>query len=487
MHDDRVWEIYPPPRTRGTRTLTLMSAATASSTTLDATFLARHDRPGPRYTSYPTAVQFHDGYDASCYEAELERAARRRTPLSLYVHLPFCAERCLYCACNVVISRRPEIAEPYLDRLLTEIDLVADRLGDRRTVGQLHLGGGTPTYYRPDQLARLMRHILARFELEPDAEVAVEVDPRVTTPAHLDALAEHGFNRMSLGVQDFDPQVQETVNRVQSVAETEALMTHGRAHGLASINVDLIYGLPHQTPASFRRTLDRVVELRPDRLAVYSFALVPWLKHHQKLLPQAELPKGLAKFELLAVARDRLGAAGYRDIGMDHFALPDDELSRAQEEGRLWRNFMGYTTKRGLDTIGFGVSSIGALGTSYVQNHKKLNRYYDAVDAGELPVERGLALTPDDEIRRDVIQSWMCQFQVDKADVSHRHGIEFDAYFSDASAELAALEDEGFLTMNDEMLIGTELGRAFPRNVAMVFDAYLSKEGSSATRFSRTV
>ena len=482
-----MWEFHPPESGRAARTLSLMSAATQPSPTLDAAFLSRHDRPGPRYTSYPTAVQFHDGFDASSYEAELQRAAHVAAPLSLYVHLPFCAERCLYCACNVVISRRPEIAEPYLERLLTEIDRVADRLGDRRRVAQLHLGGGTPTYYRPDQLARLMERLATRFDLEPEAEVAVEVDPRVTTHAHLDVLAGHGFNRMSLGVQDFDPKVQEAVRRVQSVAETEALMRHGRAHGFGSINVDLIYGLPHQTPASFRRTLDRVVELQPDRLAVYSFALVPWLKHHQKLLPQADLPEGLAKFELLAVARERLGAAGYRDIGMDHFALPDDELSRAQEEGRLWRNFMGYTTKRGLDTIGFGVSAIGALGGSYVQNHKKLNRYYEAIDAGRLPVERGLALTPDDEVRRDVIQSWMCQFLVDKADVAHRHGIDFDAYFSAETAALRTLEREGFLTMNDEMLIGTRLGRAFPRNVAMVFDAYLPKDGATEPRFSRTV
>ena len=482
-----MWEFHPPESGRAARTLSLMSAATQPSPTLDAAFLARHDRPGPRYTSYPTAVQFHDGFDASWYEAELDRASRRAAPLSLYLHLPFCAERCLYCACNVVISRRPEIAEPYLERLLTEIDLIAARLGDRRRVAQLHLGGGTPTYYRPDQLARLMRRLATRFDVEPDAEVAVEVDPRVTTREHLDVLADHGFNRMSLGVQDFDPRVQEAVHRVQSVAETEALMTHGRERGFGSINVDLIYGLPHQTTTSFRTTLDRVAELRPDRLAVYSFALVPWLKHHQKLLPQAGLPQGLDKFALLAVARERLGAAGYRDIGMDHFALPDDELSRAQEEGRLWRNFMGYTTKRGLDTIGFGVSAIGALGSSYVQNHKKLNRYYDAIDAGELPVERGLALTPDDEVRRDVIQSWMCQFQVDKADVAHRHGIDFDDYFAAEVAELGALAREGFLEMNDEMLVGTELGRAFPRNVAMVFDAYLSKDGASAPRFSRTV
>jgi oxygen-independent coproporphyrinogen-3 oxidase len=448
----------------------------------------RYDRPGPRYTSYPTANEFHDGFGPDAYAAALRAASDVDAPLSLYLHLPFCEERCLYCACNVVISPHAYVSEPYLNHLETEMDLVVAQLGRSRPVAQLHLGGGTPTYFSPAQMDDLMTRLEARFSFTPDAEKALEVDPRVTTREHLEVLIRHGFNRLSLGVQDFDPAVQEAIHRVQSVEQTEALMRAARELGFGSLNVDLIYGLPHQTPDSFARTIERVVGLAPDRLAVYSFALVPWLKHHQKLLPQEALPSPETKLELLQAAREGLIAGGYLDIGMDHFALPDDELATAQRDGRLWRNFMGYTTVRAPDMIGLGVSSIGSVGRTFAQNEKKLTRYYQALDAGRLPVERGYALSEDDAVRQHVIRTWMCHFRIDAREVEARFGVEFAAYFAN---ELATLRDEfepeGLVRVHDGGVEAEELGRLFPRNVAMVFDAYLRAPQDGGPRFSRTV
>jgi oxygen-independent coproporphyrinogen-3 oxidase len=448
----------------------------------------RYDRPGPRYTSYPTAVEFHDGFGPDAYADALRAASSRDGPLSLYLHLPFCEARCLYCACNVVITPHTTVAEPYLDYLEREADLVAAQLGTHRPVAQLHLGGGTPTYFAPEQLRDLMGRLRRRFAFADGAEMALEVDPRVTTRDHLEALAEEGFNRLSLGVQDFDPTVQETVRRVQSVEQTRALMEDARELGFGSLNIDLIYGLPHQAPASFARTLREVIELRPDRLAVYSFALVPWLKQHQKLLPEEAMPDAETKLELLRTARELLTGAGYRDIGMDHFALPNDELSRAQRDGRLWRNFMGYTTVRAPDLVGLGISAIGSVGDTFAQNEKKLSRYYAALDAGRLPVERGYALSDDDVVRQHVIRSWMCQFEVDKADVERRFGVRFDDYFA---SELATLQrefvPEGLVRLAPEAIRAEPLGRLFPRNVAMVFDAHLRAKRGDGPVFSRTV
>ncbi len=450
--------------------------------------LRRLDRPGPRYTSYPTALEFTDAFGERDYLAALERAARRpQEPLALYVHLPFCQERCLYCACNVVITRHADVAEAYLDRVEREIDAVAPLLRERRGVAQLHLGGGTPTYYPPDSLRRLMAALRRRFEILPGAEVALEVDPRVTLPEHLDALADEGFNRLSIGVQDFDARVQQTILRVQSVAATAQLMRHARALGFTSLNLDLIYGLPHQTPASLRRTLQEVVALRPDRLAVYSFAYLPAAHAHQRALPEAEVPRGEAKLELLELARSLLADAGYVDIGMDHFAVPSDELVVAQREGRLGRTFMGYTARRAPDTVAFGLSAIGEIGGAYVQNEKKLNRYQAAVDEGRLPVARGRALSVDDRVRGAVIRDWMCNFVVDKRAVEADHGIDFDAYFAPELRELEGLERDGLVRLGPGALRAGELGRLLPRNVAMVFDRYRRGEQAPRTAFSRTV
>ncbi len=449
----------------------------------------RLDRPGPRYTSYPTALEFRDDFGEDEARAALSRAAERpEAPLALYAHLPFCEARCLYCACTVVVTPHRDVAAAYLDRVVRELALVSEALGERRTVTQFHLGGGTPTYYTPAQLGALMDRVRERFTFTPDAELALECDPRVTSEEQLETLAARGFNRLSIGVQDFEPEVQRSIGRVQSVALTERLMTRARALGFGSINLDLIYGLPHQTPASLDRTLEAVEALRPDRLAVYSFAYLPSRYAHQRALPQAAMPSGEEKFSLLQRVRQRLVAAGYLDIGMDHFALPGDELVAAQREGRLWRNFMGYTASRAPDLVGVGMSAIGEVGGAYVQNEKRLARYQERVDAGRLPVARGRQLDADDRLRRHLIREWMCHFEVDKGALESAHGIRFDEYFAAELRELAPLAREGLVRLTPDRIVAGDLGRLLPRNVAMVFDRYLPARASGgAAPFSRTV
>jgi oxygen-independent coproporphyrinogen-3 oxidase len=453
-----------------------------------AELMRRYDRQGPRYTSYPTAVEFAEGIDDAGY-AELLTAADRRTeePLSLYVHLPFCEERCLFCACHVIITPHYERTLPYLDLLRREIDLVAAHLPHRRSVAQLHLGGGTPTYHRPAELAGLLDHLLASFTPRPDAELAVEVDPRVTLAGHLDMLAERGFNRVSMGVQDFTEEVQESVHRVQSEQQTRALIEHARGLGFRGINVDLIYGLPRQSPATFGRTIDTVIDMDVDRLAIYSFAFVPWIRGHQTGIDEADLPGRDLKLELFAMARERLLGAGYEPIGMDHFAKPDDELSRARREHRLRRNFQGYSVIPAPDVIGLGISAIGDVQGSYVQNEKKLTTYEEAVCAGRLPVQRGVARSADDELRRDVIHELMCNFRVDFDAIEKRHGIDFADYFADDLAALAEHEADGMVTVGDDAIEATPVGELFVRNLAMCFDRYLRDKQGDQPVFSRTV
>lgn len=457
-----------------------------------ADLIARYDRPGPRYTSYPTAVEFHDGVTADDYAAALARAdAVPDAPLSLYVHLPFCEERCGFCGCNVVITKHRDVAERYLGGLDGEIDLLAAHLPRRRRVSQLHWGGGTPTYYPAADLARVFARLMRHFTLTPDAEVGLEVDPRVTTAEQLTVLAGLGFNRLSLGVQDFTPEVQDAVNRVQGVAETAALVDHARAVGFRSINVDLIYGLPFQSEAGFQQTLDAVVGIRPERVAVYSFAYVPWMAAHMKRLPEAGLPGPALKIALLARAQAAFGAAGYRPIGMDHFARPDDELGQAVDARTLHRNFMGYTVQSARDMVALGVSGIGDVQGLFVQNTKKLPEYYAAVEAGRFPIERGYALDADDALRRHVITALMCNGRLDIRDVEARFAVRFADYFT---AELAALAApgapaaDGLVAVRPDLLEVTPTGRLFVRNVCMVFDRYLAARTGGATPvFSRTV
>lgn len=459
---------------------------------LTAELLARYDRPGPRYTSYPTAVEFHEGFTEADYRERLAAADRRSAePLSLYAHLPFCEARCLFCGCNVIITRHREVAAGYLAHLVREIALLSTELPTRRTLSQLHWGGGTPTYYGPEDLERLFGAITRHFSFTEDADIGIEADPRVTTDAHIGRLRALGFNRLSLGVQDFAPDVQAAVHRIQSVEQTSALVARARAEGFLSVNLDLIFGLPHQTADGFARTLEEVLAIRPDRLAVYSFAYVPWIKGHMKRIASDALPSAAAKLDLLALAIERLTSAGYRQIGMDHFALPEDELARAAERGRLHRNFMGYAVRAASDLVGVGASAIGDVAGAFTQNTKKLSAYGAAIDAGRFPVERGYRLSPDDLRRRDVIAQIMCALRVDLTGFGDRYGVSFAEYFEE---ELDALRREGgpvahgLVELTADALVLTPLGRPFVRTVAMTFDRYLARrtEGPQPV-FSRTV
>lgn len=454
-----------------------------------AELLRRHDRPGPRYTSYPTAVEFHEGFGEAEYRRCLERAnALRDAPLAVYCHVPFCEERCSFCGCHVIISPRKTIAGPYVERLRREMEMVASLLPARRRVAQYHLGGGTPTYLAPGELEEILRSFTSQFELLPGAELAIEVDPRVTSREQVDLLAAWDFNRISMGVQDFTREVQEAVNRVQSEEETVALADYARKKGFSGLNIDLIYGLPYQTVEGFESSVEAVIRMKADRVAVYSFAFVPWMKGHQKRLPDEAFPGREEKFALFAAARERFLEAGYEPIGLDHFALPDDELAIARREGRLYRNFMGYTVMPGEDALGFGISSIGDVRGAFIQNEKKISTYYAALDEGRLPVHKGFARSADDECRREVIQSLMCNFRVDRARVEAAHGIDFEDYFSEELRRLGPLVEEGLAEVDEAEVRATSIGQLFIRNIAMCFDAYLAgHEGGDRPVFSRTV
>ena len=454
-----------------------------------ADLLAKYDRPGPRYTSYPTAIEFHEGFTPQRYLEKLDEAARAPDePLSLYVHLPFCRERCSFCGCNVIITQKPGVADAYLDDLEREVALVSDRLGMRKRVVQYHWGGGTPTYLTVEQMRRVWRMFSDRFAFEAGAEIAIEVDPRVTTHRQAELLRELGFNRISMGVQDFDSEVQEAVNRYQTFNQTRDLHLYLRGLGIESINFDFIYGLPHQTPKSFRETITLALELRPDRVACYSYAFVPWIKAHQKAIRLEDLPPREVKLELFGIAHELFTGAGYRQIGMDHFALESDSLAKAARERTLFRNFMGYTTHPAKDSIGFGVSSIGDLGGAFAQNTKKLNRYKDALDQGLPPIERGFERSRDDEIRRDVIQSLMCNFHLDIRAIERAYGIDFAGYFLESLARLdEGPARHGFVQRSPDEIVVTEAGQLFVRNVCMEFDAYLKGREGEKPIFSRTV
>lgn len=453
--------------------------------------LRKFDRPGPRYTSYPTAVEFSEAYDAAAYCDSLAAAAEHPdAPLSLYVHLPFCEHRCTFCGCNVVITRHREVAEKYLRYLHREIREVARRLGRRRKVVQYHWGGGTPTYLNLVEMRELQRVVTECFDILPDAESAIEVDPRVTSREQIDLLRSMGFNRLSMGVQDFDPDVQAIINRNQTERQTRDLFAYSRSAGFGSINIDLIYGLPLQKAETFAKTLAAVIELRADRVAVYSYAHVPWLRTQQKGFDPAMLPSGEQKLELFCLAREAFLRVGYRPIGMDHFAVAEDELARAVETRTLSRNFMGYTVKSAPDMIGVGVSAIGDVAGAYAQNQKKLPRYYDALDSGALPIDRGYRLSADDQIRRYVITQLMCNFYLEKRAVEERFGIVFDREFERELAEMASPDgviENGFITATRDALQVEPLGRLFVRNVAMLFDRYRLDKAAGARVFSQTV
>ena len=442
----------------------------------------RYDLAAPRYTSYPTVPNWSCRFGPADHAAALDRASlAAEEPLSLYVHLPFCRELCTFCGCNMVVLRAQGQVTSYLDALERELDLVAARLGDRRTLSQIHWGGGTPTSLDEAQLERLWRAIGQHFSVAPGAELAVEIDPAVTRPSQLELLRSFGFNRLSFGVQDLDPKVQEAIHRIQSAEQTEALLSQARRLGFRGLNVDLIYGLPHQTPESWGRTLERVLAMRPDRAAVYSFAYVPEIRHHQRLLPVHALPRGKEKLSLFREAYLAFQHAGFEPIGMDHFALPDDELVRAQTEHRLRRNFQGYSAAPASltspEVVAVGATAISFLGGAFSQSVRPLPSYERAVAAGSFATERGLVLSEDDLVRRRIIEEVMCDFWTDL-------GPGCEAHLSPELLRLQELEREGLCRLRGSELELTPLGRIFVRNVATVFDAYLK---SSDQGFSRTV
>jgi oxygen-independent coproporphyrinogen-3 oxidase len=449
--------------------------------------IRKYDRPGPRYTSYPTAPEWKDDFGPSTFAGHLAKADAQSGPLSIYVHLPFCREMCRFCGCNVIATHDVSRADAYLDVLEQEVALVAAKLPHRRTVTQLHWGGGTPTFLDEKQLARCHAIIARHFEFTPDAEKAIEIDPAITRRSQIEVLAGLGFNRISMGVQDFDAKVQEVVGRIQGEKETAELVESARRNGFKGVNLDLIYGLPYQTPETWTRTLARINAIHPDRLAVFGFAWVPWSKPHQRLLPQEALPKTEQRVELFMAAVEAFTGSGYRLIGLDHFALESDELARAQDAGVLTRNFQGYTVRPADDTIAFGMSSISDLGGCYAQNAHRLKDWEAAVNAGALPVQKGIAVTDDDVLRRFVINRVMCLLKLDLGEVEARFGAAArGAIEGDLRAGVDELTADGLVTFDGRVLRVSPLGQLLVRNVAMLFDAYL-KRADGKKKFSQTV
>ena len=457
----------------------------------DPDLIARYDVSGPRYTSYPTAPHFHTGFREREYHQHAARTNQELMPrdLSLYLHVPFCFSPCFYCGCTRLITRDHTKADSYLQRLQHEIRLTAALFDRDRAVVQLHLGGGTPNFFNGDQMTVLMESLERHFTLsqDPTREFGIELDPRYVPPGYVATLASLGFNRLSLGIQDFDPQVQAAVNRHQSVAQTAAVIAAARATGFRSVSVDLIYGLPRQTLDGFSETLSHVLAMRPDRVAAYSYAHLPSTFKAQKRIVTEELPDAATKLALLGMTVDTLTAAGYRYIGMDHFALADDELVRAQDNGSLQRNFQGYSTHGHCDLIGLGMSSISRIGDSYSQNVKDLLGYYSALDHGKLPTAKGLALSADDLIRRDAIGRLMCQGLIDLREFETRHNIDFAVYFSGTLDRLHELVVDGLVVLRPDRIDITPRGRFLLRVVAMAFDAWLSVPTDSSLRYSRTI
>jgi oxygen-independent coproporphyrinogen-3 oxidase len=447
--------------------------------------LQKYSVPGPRYTSYPTAPYFHTGFGEADWAEALAAPAPDRG-LSLYAHIPFCDSLCYYCGCNMVATRDYSKTQPYLVALEQEMARAAQVVDTTRVVRQLHWGGGTPTYLNPEDIRRLMAMMRKYFTLADDAEVSCEVDPRELTHEHLAALRETGFNRLSFGVQDMDPDVQQAVNRIQSEFLIRQVLDWSRELGFSSINLDLIVGLPKQTVESFKRTLDRVAVWAPDRLAVFAYAHVPWMKKHQNLIQEADLPDSATRLALQQAVNESLGAAGYVNIGLDHFARPEDELVRAQQNKTLWRNFQGYTTHKNCDILAFGASSISQTADVYMQNEKSLKRYQDRVAATGFAVERGLKLTRDDQIQREAITRVMCDLELDFAAFGSEWGVTFTDYFADALTDLRPLAEDGLVRIEAGKISVTQTGRLFLRNIGMCFDRYLKQSASDKPRYSRT-
>ena len=446
--------------------------------------LQKFDVPGPRYTSYPTADRFVEAYGEAQYlQALQERQLNPRSAtsaLSLYVHIPFCASLCYYCACNKIITGNYQKALDYLSLLTKEVELLLPHMGQTQTVSQVHLGGGTPTFFKDQELVALVRMLQSAFHWQPGGEFAVEVDPRTVDEGRLETLWSLGFNRLSLGVQDFEPQVQQAVNRVQTLDSIARLMQTSKSIGFGSINLDLIYGLPFQTLESWQRTLQSVLALKPDRLAMYGYAHLPARFKPQRHIPLETLPSAKVKTGMLALALQSLQDAGYVYIGMDHFALPNDSLSVAKRQGRLHRNFQGYSTRPDGDLIGLGVSAIGSMGASYVQNARSMEEYIDMLEHDRLPVIKGLSLTRDDLARRSIIMALMCQGRVERADIEESHLLDFSNYFAKELSQLSEFAAQGMVKLDDNVIEVTPMGWYLVRAIAMVFDKYAQADGQRA-------
>ncbi len=458
------------------------------TTIFDIDLIRRYDKAGPRYTSYPTAVQFHNGFNEVAYQEYAQSSnAVPLKPLSLYVHVPFCDTVCFYCACNKLATKDRSLAVPYLARLHQELALQSALFNSERPVTQLHWGGGTPTFLSHAEMRALMDGIKAHFRLFDDdsGEYSIEIDPRETKHDTVAFLRVLGFNRMSLGVQDFDPSVQKAVNRIQSEEQTFAVLEAARSEGFKSVSLDLIYGLPYQNVDSFAKTLDKILTVKPNRLSIFNYAHLPTLFKPQRRIDEDELPSPAEKLAILQNTTNQLIEAGYVYIGMDHFALPDDELAQAQRNGTLYRNFQGYSTHADCDLIGLGITSIGKVGDSYSQNVKTLEEYYAQIDAGHIPVFRGIALNADDKLRRAVITQLICHFSLDMPAIEQAYQIDFKEYFSEEWKELEKLQDDGLLVRGEQQIEILPAGRFLVRNICMTFDAYLRQ--NKEQRFSKVI
>lgn len=448
--------------------------------------LKRFDVSGPRYTSYPTADRFVEAFDAATYGNWLGKRHLTPRPISLYFHIPFCKSICYYCACNKVITKDHGRSARYVDYLAKEMALTTSHMRGTRRVVQMHFGGGTPNFLNREEMVALVGAIRDNFELDARGEFSIELDPRSVWDGAIALLAELGFNRVSLGVQDFDPVVQKAVNRIQSEEQTLGVMNAAREAGFRSVNVDLIYGLPKQNVIGFNRTLERVIEAAPDRIALYNYAHLPTVFKPQRRIAEEDLPSADAKLQLLSLAIRRMTEAGYTYIGMDHFAKPGDELAVAQRQGRLHRNFQGYSTHAESDLLAFGISAISQVGPTYSQNVKTLDEYYDRLDRGMLPAMRGIEMTADDLLRRSIIQALMCHFEVPIESIEVAHLIDFRKYFAQELQDLMSLRDAGLVHIDNQYLSVTQIGRFFIRNICMVFDRYL-REGRERARYSKAV
>jgi oxygen-independent coproporphyrinogen-3 oxidase len=454
----------------------------------DQDLIVRYGGRGPRYTSYPTALQFHDQLSEAEYKAKARASNDSDVPLSLYIHIPFCHSLCYYCGCNKIVTRNEQRVARYMEMLYKEIAMQAELFDKKRKVEQLHFGGGTPTYLDKEQLGALMDHLRASFNFDEsdEREFSIEVDPRTVDAERIQELWDLGFNRLSLGIQDFNEDVQKAVNRMQSIEEVETLMTAARKAGFGSISFDLIYGLPHQTVESFDKTLDIVIAMKPDRLAVYNYAHLPQRFKGQRMINADDIPAPETKLDLLHHTIDKLCGVGYVYIGMDHFALPGDELVQARNNGTLQRNFQGYSTHRQCDLVALGVSGIGGIGNMFAQNSVSTIEYENIIERGELPIVKGLIVDDDDLIRAAVIQDLMCYDRLSFDDFSAKHGIDFRDYFKDEIAKLDVLEKDGLIKLSDAGIDITPSGRLLLRNIAMTFDRYIDLEENDS-RFSKAI